>query len=131
MKIHNYLSDDDYRLAQERANLRKISKVWVRESTIDAIVARVPAATGVICHGTRNGAEQQFFAARYPGAEIIGTEIAKTATRFPMTVQWDFRKPNPNWSGASISCTATRSTTPTSQAKQLPCGATSCQRAAR
>jgi trans-aconitate methyltransferase len=97
MKIHNYLSDDDYRLAQERANLRKISKVWVRESTIDAIVARVPAATGVICHGTRNGAEQQFFAARYPGAEIIGTEIAKTATRFPMTVQWDFRKPNPNW----------------------------------
>jgi hypothetical protein len=55
MKIHNYLSDDDYRLAQERANLRKISKVWVRESTIDAIVARVPAATSVICHGTRNG----------------------------------------------------------------------------
>jgi trans-aconitate methyltransferase len=43
------------------------------------------------------GQNSAIFAARYPGAEIIGTEIAKTATRFPMTVQWDFRKPNPNW----------------------------------
>lgn len=56
----------------------------------------------VLCHVTRNGAEQQFFRERLPKAEIIGTEISDTATQFPMAIQWDFHEVRLEWRSAFV-----------------------------
>jgi hypothetical protein len=53
----------------------------------------------IICHGTRNGAEQKFFNNIYPDAYIIGTEISSTAINYPNTVQHDFSNPRSEWLG--------------------------------
>jgi hypothetical protein len=50
----------------------------------------------ILCHGTRNGFEQQVFA-RFFECEVIGTEISSTATQFPLTLQADFHEFRPEW----------------------------------
>lgn len=100
MKLYKYTNYEDYVAAQEEANKRKITNVWVREKTIEQIQKRVPKASNILCHGTRNAAEQKYFKKRYPNANIIGTEISETASQFPMTVQHDFHETKEEWVGA-------------------------------
>lgn len=100
MKIHAYKNYPDYVKAQNEANRAKISNIYVKSTTIEAIVARCPKATSVLCHGTRNGAEQLMFLERLPSANVLGTEISDTAGNFPHTVQWDFHDINPAWTKA-------------------------------
>lgn len=97
MKIWKYDSYDDYVKAQTKANVQKIKKVWVKKSTIDKIQEKIPMAATILCHGTRNAAEQKFFKEKYPMADIIGTEISYTAADFPMTVQHDFHEEVELW----------------------------------
>lgn len=97
MKIYKYDSYEDYVKAQEEANVRKIRNVWVRKSTITKIHSIVPFASSILCHGTRNAAEQKYFKSLYPSAEIYGTEISHTASKFPMTVQMDFHNEKEEW----------------------------------
>jgi len=99
MKIWKYDSYEDYVKAQTRANVSKIQKIWVQESTIDTIKAKIPMANNILCHGTRNAAEQKFFKNKYPMANILGTEISYTASDFPMTVQHDFHEVKKEWVG--------------------------------
>lgn len=93
MKIYKYENYEDYVAAQTEANVRKISNVWVRRSTIEKIHSIQPFASYILCHGTRNAKEQRLFRELYPTAEILGTEISSTAEQFPMTVQHDFHEP--------------------------------------
>ena len=97
MKIWKYKSYEEYVKAQTEANVRKLKKVWVRESTIDLIHSIVPVANNILCHGTRNAAEQRYFTKKYSNAYVIGTEISHTASQFPMTVQHDFHEENESW----------------------------------
>ncbi len=53
--------------------------------------------SSVLCHGTRNAREQEYFKNLLPFAEIIGTEISYTAAEFPMTEQHDFHEPQDKW----------------------------------
>jgi hypothetical protein len=99
MKIYQYKDYDEYVTAQTEANLIKINLVHVSKVTIKKIVKLHGHAESVLCHGTRNAAEQKFFKEFYPGADIVGTEISYSATQFPMTVQWDFHKENTDWIG--------------------------------
>lgn len=92
MKIYKYDNYDDYVEAQTEANVIKINNVWVKKSTIAQIHKMQPFASRILCHGTRNAAEQNFFKSFYPAAEILGTEISHTATKFPMTIQHDFHE---------------------------------------
>ena len=101
MQIYEYPSYADYRRAQYRANKAKLTHVWVRRSNIERIIARL-AELGVtarfgLCHGSRNGWEQSFFAELLAGCEVLGTEIAPTAEQFPRTVRWDFHKAKAEW----------------------------------
>ena len=66
--------------------------VYLKKVTIDAIVENMNSANTVLCHGTRNGAEQRYFKDHWKNAEVLGTEISDTATQFPMTVEWDMQK---------------------------------------
>ena len=97
------LDYDLYRQVQEEGNRRKIDQVWVNEDAIHRL-ARAAQALGpvrrILCHGTRNGAEQRFFKAAIPGAQVLGTEISSTATQFPDTIQWDFHDLKDEWVGA-------------------------------
>ena len=92
-----------YRELQNLTNARKLESQWVTEPQIAAlaqVVARhVPQPRFGLCHGTRQGKEQKWFAAHLPGCDVLGTEIADSATQFPQTVQWDFHDENPDWLG--------------------------------
>ena len=100
MKIFAYRDYAHYVVAQTEANKRKIEVVWVSEQSINAIVEYHGTAYSVLCHGTRNAAEQRLFWKAYPWARILGTEISETASQFQMTVQWDMQQPNPEWIGS-------------------------------
>lgn len=97
MKLYEYKDHNEYVNEQTRANVVKLHKVWVSKQTIILIKSLVNYASNVLCHGTRNGAEQNYFKEEYPEANIIGTEIAYTATQFPMTVQHDFHEDREEW----------------------------------
>ena len=97
MKVYQYESYDDYKQAQTEANLRKIDKIWTQKNTILKIKSFVSEASNIICHGTRNGAEQKYFKTEYPSAYVIGTEISSTAWQFDYTIQWDFAEQKPEW----------------------------------
>jgi hypothetical protein len=97
MKLYNYKDHDEYIREQTRANVIKLNKVWVNKKTIALIKSKVNYATNILCHGTRNAAEQKLFLEQYPDANIIGTEISHTASDFIMTVQHDFHEVNYEW----------------------------------
>ncbi|HRF08886.1 MAG TPA: hypothetical protein PL193_09615 [Xanthobacteraceae bacterium] len=92
-----------YKAIQTAANKAKIDWRSVQQANIaflcEALTARGVKIRKVLCHGTRNGAEQKFFH-EVTGADVLGTEISETATRFPMTIQWDFHEVKPEWLGA-------------------------------
>ena len=99
MKIYEYKDYNEYVEAQTRANKIKLTWVYVRNNTITKISNNKKSAKNIICHGTRNGAEQKMFLQHFPEAYIIGTEISETATQFPMTIQHDFAIPKEEWIG--------------------------------
>ena len=98
MKIYKYKNYKEYVDAQTEANVRKIKNIWVTENTIQKIKSIQPNASIILCHGTRNGAEQKMFDSLYD-AEIIGTEISHTAVKFENTIQHDFHEELPSYTG--------------------------------
>ena len=104
MKIYEYENYDEYVAMQSEANKLKLDWVYVRPIPIKTIVKhfvekRGRGAESVLCHGTRNGAEQKLFKGHFPDAFIVGSEISDTAEQFPMTVQHDFSKVRDEWVG--------------------------------
>jgi len=99
MKIFKYEDYDHYVKAQTEGNKRKIDNVYVDSKVVDAIAKLKGEAKTVLCHGTRNGAEQKMFLKCYPDAEVLGTEISDTADSFPFTTQWDFTHRKVEWEG--------------------------------
>jgi hypothetical protein len=95
---------DAYRKIQTIANHGKLHMVSVQHENIAHLVKALTqeglVPRSILCHGTRNAAEQKMFKAELPDAEILGTEISDTATQFSMTIQWDFHETKPEWLGA-------------------------------
>lgn len=97
---------ESYRRVQDEGNRAKIDKVFVKEENIaflaDYLKRRLGRVDFGLCHGTRRGAEQAWFRQYLgEGAEVLGTEIADSATDFPHTVQWDFHDVKDAWMGAA------------------------------
>jgi hypothetical protein len=91
-----------YKKIQEAGNRRKLNNIFVQEELIARIAQRIRPQGGIqriLCHGTRNGAEQKLFKKYFGGVEVLGTEIAETATQFEDTIQWDFHEARPEWLG--------------------------------
>ena len=101
--LHEYESYEQYKAIQTSANRRKIERVWADEGTLTLLCSELrqefAGRSGLvgICHGTRNGFEQGFFASQAGFDEVFGTEISDTAERFPRTRQWDFHDVNSEW----------------------------------
>jgi len=94
-----------YKKIQTLGNKGKIDRVFAVQENITRLVREiekiVPEIRFVLCHGTRNAAEQKFFQAALPqGVAILGTEISDNASQFPMTIEWDFHEVKPEWAGA-------------------------------
>lgn len=99
------LDYDLYRQVQTLGNRSKLDWVSIQEENIAylcrALESRIPDIRFVLCHGTRSGAEQKFFQTHLKKpATILGTEISDTATRFAMTIEWDFHEVKPEWLSA-------------------------------
>jgi hypothetical protein len=99
MKIYKYKDYNEYVEAQTITNKKKINWVYVKKETVKKISEDKKTAENIICHGTRNGAEQKYFLELFPDAYIIGTEISDTASDFPMTIQHDFTIQKKEWVG--------------------------------
>ena len=99
MKVFKYHNYDHYVKAQTEGNKRKIDNVYVDSKVVKAVANLKGEAKTVLCHGTRNGAEQKMFLECYPDAEVLGTEISDTADSFPLTTQWDFTHSKSEWEG--------------------------------
>jgi hypothetical protein len=102
--LHEYESYEHYREVQVFHNKRKLNQVWADSKTLDLIVARLHQEfPGVklkgICHGARNGFEQNYLAENH-GISVIGTDISETALNFPRSVHWDFHDENADWIGS-------------------------------
>ena len=61
MKVFKYEDYDHYVKAQTEGNKRKIDNVYVDSKVVDAIAKLKGEAKTILCHGTRNGAEQKMF----------------------------------------------------------------------
>jgi hypothetical protein len=102
--LYQYPDYDTYRAVQTAGNKAKLKRQFVKESHVahlaEVMNAQLQPITFGLCHGTRRGAEQAWFARHLTGQpEVIGTEISDTAADFPNTVQWDFHEENPAWAG--------------------------------
>jgi hypothetical protein len=102
--LHSYASYEEYKDIQIRHNKRKISRVWADETTLNRvidIVVKLNQSNVIngLCHGTRNGFEQNFLNNSGRGIHAFGTDISDTAAQLDNSVQWDFHNVNPVWIG--------------------------------
>jgi hypothetical protein len=92
-----------YRQVQTAGNREKLDQVWAIEENIaflaDYITKHMGSVNFGLCHGTRQGKEQEWFR-KYLHCDVLGTEISDTAEQFPNTIQWDFHEIKPEWMGA-------------------------------
>jgi hypothetical protein len=100
--LHEYDSYQQYKEVQVFHNRRKIRNVWADPTTLDLVADIVRSNVGKdavrgLCHGTRNGFEQNYLADNHAGFEVIGTDIADSAADYPRSVVWDFHDDRPEW----------------------------------
>jgi len=97
MKFPNFQA---YRDAQVRANEEKQDVIWVDRENIEFlsryILTKIPHPTFGLCHGTRQGKEQEWFH-EFLGCDVLGTEISPSADTYPNTIEWDFHKIKAEW----------------------------------
>lgn len=101
--LHEYKSYEEYRDVQIKWNKEKINAIWADEKTLDRIFeivysefCKLEEING-ICHGTRNGFEQNYLRSLSKKIHAIGTDISETATNYENSVQWDFHDVNDQW----------------------------------
>lgn len=98
--LHKYNNYDEYVNIQTKGNYDKIDNIWVNDTTIEKISEYMKFKTNIysiLCHGTRNGKELQYFQKYLKPINIIGTEISTSAIKFNNTIQWDFHNTKPEW----------------------------------
>lgn len=102
VKIHKYKDYNEYRETQIFYNKKKIDKVWADEITLEKIsdLLKDRIKTSIIkgiCHGSRNGFEQNFFNEKKDGFEVIGTDISDTAKNYKNSIVHDFHNEKKEW----------------------------------
>ena len=104
--LHRYSSYEEYKDIQIFHNKRKIDVIWADERTLERVAeillkefARAKKIRG-LCHGARNGFEQNYLRSLSKKLDAIGTDISETAKDYENSVQWDFHDINDAWTGA-------------------------------
>lgn len=102
VKIHKYKDYNEYKETQIYYNKKKIDKVWADEKTLEKIsnFLKENISSNLIkgiCHGSRNGFEQNFFNEKKDGFEVIGTDISETAKDYKNSIVHDFHDEKKEW----------------------------------
>ena len=102
MEVYKYKDYEEYKAVQTAANKHTIDWSWIKESDVeciaDQILHRIPRLSFGLCHGTRQGKEQEWFR-KYLRINVLGTDISDTAIQFPDTIEWDFHDVKREWIG--------------------------------
>ena len=102
VKIYKYKNYDEYKDTQIYYNKKKIEHVWADEKTLEKIRDFLLENTSVgiikgICHGSRNGFEQNFFNKNKDRFYVIGTDISDTAENYKNSVMHDYHEEKKEW----------------------------------
>ena len=102
VKIYKYKDYKEYKDTQIYFNKKKINKVWADEKTLNKILLFLDKNINSnkikgICHGSRNGFEQNFFNAKSNKFDVIGTDISETAKDFKNSYIHDFHDEKKEW----------------------------------
>ena len=102
VKIYKYKNYDEYKDTQIYYNKKKIEHVWADEKTLEKIRDFLIENTsgGIIkgiCHGSRNGFEQNFFNKNKDRFYVIGTDISDTAENYKNSVMHDYHEEKKEW----------------------------------
>ena len=102
VKIHKYKNYDEYKDTQIYYNKKKIEHVWADEKTLEKIkdfLIENNSASIIrgICHGSRNGYEQNFFNKNKDRFYVIGTDISDTAENFKNSITHDYHEEKKEW----------------------------------
>jgi len=101
--LHKYSSYEEYAQMQVHFNKVKLNNVWADEATMTRVKNilldefKDEKKIVGICHGSRNGYEQNFLRNCSSKLEVIGTDISETAKNYDNSVQWDFHDTNKDW----------------------------------
>ena len=103
--LHNYDSYEQYKEAQIKLNKKKLNLVWADEKTLKKVAEIVNSSVKNkssnnilgICHGSRNGFEQNFLNKVITNSSVIGTDISDTVLQFENSVHWDFHDEKKEW----------------------------------
>jgi SAM-dependent methyltransferase len=105
MKTYKYKNYEEYVNCQVAANKKKSQNVWAKQKNIKAIArylfvhfkTRHRNVELGICHGVRQGHEQEWFMKYLTNSFVVGTEIGEILALH--TIRWDFNKMNMRWIG--------------------------------
>jgi hypothetical protein len=94
----------EYKEGQIARNKKAISTTregsWEQEGNVDLLSTWMKQNIGDItfglCHGTRNGLEQKWFA-KYLSCSVLGTEISPFCSDRDDTIIWDFHNVKEEW----------------------------------
>ena len=102
VKIYKYKNYEDYKNTQIFWNIKKINHVWADKDSL-LVISNFINENIVkdnikgLCHGSRNGFEQEFFNSNIKNSKTIGTDISETANNFKNSVVWDFHEIKNDW----------------------------------
>lgn len=102
--LHEYGSYEEYKRAQVHWNKQKLDNIWADEDTLKRVNQILADEFGQkkllgLCHGTRNGFEQNYLRSIGNNLEVIGTDISTTANNYENSVCWDFHDEREDWTG--------------------------------
>ena len=101
--IHEYKSYEEYKDIQIFYNKKKIKSVFADKKTLKRVFnilnREFPKNKKIkgICHGTRNGFEQNLLNSFDDKLEVFGTDISETANNYKNSIQFDFNKNKKSW----------------------------------
>jgi len=102
VKIYKYKNYDEYKETQVFYNKKKLNHVWADKESLNIICEFIKKNIikkniKGLCHGSRNGFEQEYFNNNIKDSKVIGTDISETAEKFKNSVVWDFHKVKESW----------------------------------
>jgi len=102
VKIHKYKNYEEYKATQIFYNKKKINHIWADEFNLTKIADFLKQNINKknikgICHGSRNGFEQDFFNRNILNSKVFGTDISDTAINYKDSIVWDFHKTKEEW----------------------------------
>ena len=99
--LYKYKSYSEYKKIQIKYNKLKLNNIWADKTTLKRVALEVQNSNQKVilglCHGSRNGFEQNYLNSLSKKFKIIGTDISDTANKYFNSVQWDFHKVKKNW----------------------------------